>query len=140
MDSKNGYFLEVQDNSMSKARICKGDRVAVKSQNWARSGDIVAVTVDDGPAMIRRFILDDNAITLQPENPNYEPLMFTIADSQRVKIFGKVLYFLGRVSSKQTKLPPRILAIVIGDQQITNGSAFLPSKKPSENRRTLHII
>jgi len=58
-------------------------------QETARNRDIVVALVD-GEATLKRFYSEKRQIRLQPENPNYEPIIIT-AGSRDVAIVGKVV-------------------------------------------------
>jgi len=86
------FLLEVKGDSMIDAGIHEGDLVAVRKQQDARDGEIVAVLVDDEEATIKRLQRKDGKVLLHSENPAYEPMVFT----DGVELIGKVVSVLRR--------------------------------------------
>jgi repressor LexA len=71
------FYLRVNGNSMlGKSRIADGDLVLVRKQSCVENGDIAVVIVDGEDATLKRFYLKENMVVLQPDNPDYEPLIF----------------------------------------------------------------
>jgi len=83
------FFLQVKGDSMINAAIRDGDLALIRPQETARNRDIVVALVD-GEATLKRFYSEKRQIRLQPENPNYEPIIIT-AGSRDVAIVGKVV-------------------------------------------------
>lgn len=83
--------LIVHGDSMSP-RIQDGDRLIVRKQSDAETGDIVVAMVN-GETTVKKLIKHENGITLQPFNPSYEPMFFT----HDVEIWGKVVEFRVRL-------------------------------------------
>ncbi len=79
------FILNVKGESMINAGILDGDRIIVRKQNWAQTGEIVVALIDD-EATVKRYFVDDDHIRLQPENPIYEPIL-----AREVNILGKVI-------------------------------------------------
>lgn len=81
------FALRVKGDSMINAGIYDGDAVVFVRQSTAENGEIVvALLEEDNEATVKRFFKEDKFIRLQPENPNYEPII-----SDKVKILGKVV-------------------------------------------------
>ena len=70
---------------MVGAGLLDGDIVIVRQVPVADNGDIVVAMIDD-EATVKRFYREDGHIRLQPENPEYEPIITTEA-----VILGKVV-------------------------------------------------
>ncbi len=71
------FYLRVNGNSMlGKSRIADGDLVLVRKQSCVDNGDIAVVIIDGEEATLKRFYLKENMVVLQPDNPEYEPLIF----------------------------------------------------------------
>lgn len=83
------FFLRVRGDSMINASIREGDLALIRPQAAASSRDIVVAMVD-GEATLKRFYREDGAIRLQPENPNYPPIIISGEESE-VTIIGKVV-------------------------------------------------
>jgi repressor LexA len=86
------FLLEVKGDSMIGAGIFEGDLVAVRSQKDARDGEIVAALIDGEEATVKRLRRRDGKVILEPENPAYEPMVFT----DNVELVGKVVSVLRR--------------------------------------------
>lgn len=88
------YCLKCKGDSMINARIFNGDIVFIKKQQTVNNGEIAAVIIDDEVTLKRvYFYPEENTIRLQPENPNYKPLVFAGIDLEQVRILGKAVAF-----------------------------------------------
>ena len=83
------FFLRVRGDSMINASIREGDLALVRPQAVAGNRDIVVAMVD-GEATLKRFYREYDTIRLQPENPNYPPIIVSNGDRE-VAIIGKVV-------------------------------------------------
>ena len=84
--SAEDYFaLHVRGTSMIGAGIMDGDIVIVRQVPVADNGDIVVAMIED-EATVKRFYREGGHIRLQPENPEFEPIITTDA-----VILGKVV-------------------------------------------------
>lgn len=79
------FLLRVRGDSMKNAGILNDDLVVVRQQPSAENGEIVVALLGD-EATVKRFYLEKGSIRLQPENPDYEPLI-----SKDVRLLGKVI-------------------------------------------------
>ena len=70
---------------MIEAGIMDGDIVIVRRTPVADNGDIVVAMIED-EATVKRFYKENGHIRLQPENPEFEPIITTEA-----VILGKVV-------------------------------------------------
>jgi len=86
------FLLEVKGDSMIDAGIHEGDLVAVHSQPDAADGEIVAALIDGEEATVKRLRREAGKVILVPENPAYEPMVF----SEGVELIGKVVSVLRR--------------------------------------------
>jgi len=86
------FLLEVKGDSMVDAGIHEGDLVAVRSQPDALDGEIVAALVEGEEATVKRLRRRGGKVILEPENPAYEPMVFT----EGIEIIGKVVSVLRR--------------------------------------------
>ena len=93
-ESWNGdYFaLKVRGGSMLPI-ISEDDVLIVRSQPEADNGDIVIAQVNGDDATVKKLIINNNSITLQPFNPEFAPLVFDNEQQNTlpVKILGKVI-------------------------------------------------
>ena len=84
-DGGEGMFaLRVRGESMKNAGILPGDKVVVRPQSSADSGDIVVALLGD-EATVKRLSLQDGAVWLLPENEAFDPI-----DGADAVILGKV--------------------------------------------------
>ena len=95
---KADFALTCKGDSMIDARIHDGDVVFVQMQPEVENGEIAAVRIGD-EATLKRFYKKGNTIILQPENKQYEPLIFSAAEINNadIEIIGKATYFLSKV-------------------------------------------
>ena len=83
------FLLRVKGDSMIHAHIKEGDLALVRPQPDAANRDIVVAMVG-GEATLKRFYREADRIRLQPENPNYEPIIIQDGEAD-VSIVGKVV-------------------------------------------------
>ena len=79
------FMLRVRGDSMTGAGILDGDQVIVKQTNSASDGDMVVALIEDG-ATVKTFYKEQDHIRLQPENPDYDPIIV-----KNVTILGIVI-------------------------------------------------
>jgi repressor LexA len=87
------FMLRVKGDSMIEAGIFDGDLVVVRRQADADDGDIVAALIDGEEATVKRLRRSPGKVILLPENPAYEPLVFT----DGVQLLGRVVAVLRRL-------------------------------------------
>ena len=89
---KKGVFaLTVNGDSMIDAFIADGDMVLmepVNEPNSLKNGTIVSAMVPGAGTTLKYFFRKNNQITLEPANPNYDPI---VLDSNEVSVQGKLL-------------------------------------------------
>jgi repressor LexA len=73
------YLLRVRGLSMRDAGILEGDLLAVRKTSEARSGQIVVARVAD-EVTVKRLRRRGHQIELQPENPDFEPILIDARD------------------------------------------------------------
>ena len=78
------FLLKVKGESMIDAAICDGDYVAIRQQQSADNGDIVAAELDGG-ATVKVFKQRDGHTWLLPQNSAFEPIL-----GDHAKVMGKV--------------------------------------------------
>ena len=79
------FMLKVRGDSMTGAGILDGDQVIVRQTSEASNGDMVVALIEDG-ATVKTFYKEKDHIRLQPENPDYDPIIVT-----DVTILGQVI-------------------------------------------------
>ncbi len=84
------FMLRIKGDSMVDAGIFDGDLVAIRQQETARNGEIVAALIED-EATVKRFFKDGKRIKLVAENPRYAPI---VVDDCR--ILGRVILSIRR--------------------------------------------
>lgn len=75
-DQKPDYMLEVRGMSMRDIGIMDGDLLAVKKAADARTGQVVVARIDD-EVTVKRLVRERNRVVLEPENPDFEPIVVT---------------------------------------------------------------
>ena len=83
------FALKVQGDSMKNAGILDGDFVLVRRQQTAQKGEIVVAQIDD-EATVKRFYPDKKHIRLEPENPDFGPIIVE-KSAPGFMIAGKVI-------------------------------------------------
>lgn len=84
----NVFLLKVKGDSMIDAAICSGDYVAVREQQSADNGDIVAALLNE-EATVKTFKQSDGHTWLIPRNSTMEPIL-----GDHASIMGKVVAVL----------------------------------------------
>ncbi len=74
------YMLQVRGMSMRDIGIIDGDLLAVKKTAEARSGQIVVARIDDD-VTVKRLVRERSRVILEPENPDFEPIIVTEANN-----------------------------------------------------------
>ena len=86
-------------------RIEPGDYIAVCPDICCNNKDIVAFRfVNDDKVTLKRYIQQGSTIILQPENPQYSPIVVT----EEIELLGKVVYIIKKVKILPPILPPPI--------------------------------
>lgn len=86
------FALRCKGDSMVCARIFDGDIVYIRQQETVDDGEIAAVLIND-EATLKRVHLYDDHVVLEPENPQYRPLVYWGIDMNAVRILGKAVAF-----------------------------------------------
>ncbi len=90
------FVLKVNGDSMKNANINDKDLIIVKQTNFPQNSDIVVALLDD-ETTVKRFFFENDMIKLQPENPDYQPLIIHKNDLY-FKILGKVEAVIHKVT------------------------------------------
>lgn len=90
------FALRCRGDSMINARIYDGNLVYIREQPDVENGEIAAVLIGD-EATLKRVYKYPGQVVLQPENPQYPPLVYTGEQLQDFRILGKAVAFLSRV-------------------------------------------
>lgn len=95
-DSRDLFGLTIKGDSMVGAGIFDGDVVIVEKTPDVVNGDIAVALVGDD-ATVKTFYREKDHIRLQPENPDYEPIIV-----KDIKILGKVVASLRYLTNRGT--------------------------------------
>ena len=90
------FALRCKGDSMINARIYDGDIVYIRQQPVADNGQIAAVLIGDEATLKRVKIYNDHVV-LEPENPQYKPIVYWDADVKNVQILGVAVAFTSAV-------------------------------------------
>lgn len=90
------FALTCKGDSMINARIFDSDIVYIRQQDTVENGEIAAVLID-GEATLKRVRLFDDHISLEPENPQYRPLVYWGEDMNTIRILGKAVAFTSAI-------------------------------------------
>lgn len=95
-DLAGDFALTCRGDSMINARIFNGDIVYIRQQDTVENGEIAAVLIGD-EATLKRVRLFDDHISLEPENPQYRPIVLWGEEMNTVRILGKAVAFTSAV-------------------------------------------
>lgn len=90
------FALRCKGDSMINARIFDGDIVYIRQQDSVENGEIAAVLIDD-EATLKRIRIYDDHISLEPENPQYKPIVLWDEEMNSVRILGKAVAFTSSI-------------------------------------------
>lgn len=92
------FCLKAKGDSMIGARIMDGDLVFIRKQETVENGEIAAVIVEDTATLKRVYYFPgDNVLSLNAENPRYQPLIYTGEELDHVRILGKAVAFQSKI-------------------------------------------
>ena len=96
-DITDYFILQVQGDSMYPNYL-DGDNVLMEKSDFADSGQVVAVMIDDEEATLKKIEYNENKtyIKLIPINPNYPPRTFTAEEMHTIRIIGVSRYLIRR--------------------------------------------
>ena len=83
------FYLKVKGDSMVDDRICNGDVVYVKKQDYLDDNNIGVFLLDNNEVTIKRIKIGKGKIVLKAANKNYPDRSFK---ENEIKILGKVLH------------------------------------------------
>lgn len=93
------YFaLNIKGDSM-EPDYRSGDTIIIQQQEYCNSGDDCVVMVNGDDATFKRVRLQENGLTLQPLNPQYDPRFFSAKEIQElpVRILGVCIEIRRRI-------------------------------------------
>lgn len=86
--NKQYFGLKVKGDSMLPV-FMNGDILILRKQDACENGQYCAVSINCTECTFKKVVLKPNGITLQPLNPNYEPMFFS--NEEIVKLPIKIL-------------------------------------------------
>ena len=97
-DTTADFCLTAKGDSMIGARIFDGDEVFIQQTDVVENGEIAAVVVE-GEATLKRvyYYPEEQKLVLKPENPAYEPLVFTGPELDTIHILGRAVAFQSKL-------------------------------------------
>lgn len=95
MDIHADFCLRAKGDSMTGARIFDGDIVFIREMPIVDNGEIAAVIIDDEATLKRVYYYPEKGkLVLNPENPDFEPLVYVGEELNEIRILGKAVYFM----------------------------------------------
>lgn len=92
------FCLKCEGDSMINARINNGDIVFIKACPQVDNGQIAAVSVDNEVTLKRVYYYPEKSkLILSPENPAFEPFVYTNEELNDIRILGRAVWFLSKV-------------------------------------------
>jgi len=82
------FLVRVDGDSMINASINPGDIIIIDRSIESVNTDII-VAVVDGQFTVKRLIINNDKVSLFPENPNYRPIVIT--EGMEFEVWGKVV-------------------------------------------------
>ena len=93
-DINADFCLIARGDSMTGVRINDGDVVFIKEQSIVENGQIAAVIINNEATLKTwYFYPDEKKLILNPENPNYPPLVFIGEQLVEVRCLGRAICF-----------------------------------------------
>lgn len=89
------FILRVSGDSMKDAYINDKDLIFVRKMNFPSNNDIIVALLDE-EATVKRFFMENDHIRLQPENPDYQPIIINKNDLY-FKVLGKVIAVIHKI-------------------------------------------
>ena len=92
------FALQCKGDSMLGARvqIHDGDLVYIRQQDDVDNETIAAVLINE-EATLKRVYKQPNKLILQPENPDFEPMVYIGQELESIRILGKAIAFVSRI-------------------------------------------
>lgn len=92
------FVLRCKGDSMKGARIYDGDLVYIRQQPCVENGEIAAVLIENEATLKRVYYYKEkNMLILKPENTNYEDMIYTDEELNKIRIIGKAVAFISEI-------------------------------------------
>jgi DNA polymerase V len=88
------FYAKVSGQSMVGAGLDDGDLLIV-DKSLEPEHNKIAVCFIDGEFTVKRLVLKDDCVYLQPENPNYKPIKVT--EDNELQIWGIVTHVIKKI-------------------------------------------
>lgn len=95
LEISDRFSMEVPDNRMADAGICRGDFVVIQKHKSYKAGDMLAVKLGD-KAFIRRYFPGTNRIRLECGSPREQTMILDI-DTPGFFILGCVVQVIREI-------------------------------------------
>ena len=89
-DSRVDFCLICADNGLKDSYIYEGDTMYIHEQSNAETGQVVVVSVDGQPPIVRVAAWNDKELILYAST-DYEPIVINRNELHRVVIIGRVV-------------------------------------------------
>ncbi len=97
-DTDADFCIIAKGDSMKDARINSGDTVFVKKMESVSNGDIAAIIIGDEATLKRVYYYPESSkLMLISENSNYEPIVFSGEELEKIHIIGKAVAFRSEI-------------------------------------------
>ncbi len=97
-DINADFALVAKGDSMINAGINDGDVIYLQAQDMVDNGQIAAVIIGEEVTLKRVYYYRErNKLVLQPENPTYEPLVYTDYELDEIRILGRAVAQLRKI-------------------------------------------
>lgn len=95
------FLLKIFGDSMNKV-IPAGAHALIAPGSQINNGEIAVVSIDSSEATLKRFYQLQNTIVLEPDsyNPNYSTHSFKAEEAFKIKILGKLVWYMAPFDSK----------------------------------------
>lgn len=80
----------------ARVQIHDGDLVYIRQQDDVDNGTIAAVLINE-EATLKRVYKQPDKLILQPENPDFEPMVYIGQELENIRILGKAIAFVSRI-------------------------------------------
>ena len=88
------FCLIAKGDSMKDARINSGDTVFIKKAETVNNGEIAAIIINDEATLKRVYYYPESSkLMLISENSNYEPMVYSGEELEKIRIIGKAVAF-----------------------------------------------